>query len=107
MKVDWHPRARIGKDQISDYIRERFGARHVNKFQQSVERTLKMIMRYPEIGTIDPLFADRPRTYRSVIIDGLSKMVYFVEGDIIYIAAFWDCRREPKALVEQTRGVES
>ena len=62
-----------------------------------------MIKHHPEIGPIDPLFADRPRTYRSVVIDGLSKMVYFVEGDIIYISAFWDCRRDPAAEADRVK----
>ena len=54
------------------------------------------ICEYPNIGTIDPLFSDRTEVYRSVIIDGLSKMVYFIKEDTIYIAAFWDCRQEPE-----------
>lgn len=103
MKVDWHPRARIGREQVADYIRERFGARHVKKFRQSVDQTVRMIMRHPEIGSIDPLFVDRPRTYRSVIIDNLSKIVYFVEGDVIYIAAFWDCRRDPSTEADSVK----
>ena len=59
--------------------------------------------RNPYVGKIDPLFADRPRTYRSVVINGLSKMIYFIEDDLIYIAAFWDTRREPKKQAEQMK----
>ena len=57
---------------------------------------------HPNLGPIDPLYADRIVAYRSVNINGLSKMVYRIEDDIIYIAAFWDCRREPKSQAEQT-----
>ena len=59
-----------------------------------------MLQRSPYIGPIDPLFDDRPVTYRSVIINGLSKMVYYIDDDVIYIAAFWDTRREPKKQAE-------
>ena len=37
----------------------------------------------------------------------MNKMVYRITDDCIEIADFWDCRREPKALVEQTRRVEN
>lgn len=47
--------------------------------------------------------SDRARTYRSVIINGLNKLVYFTEGDILYIAGFWDTRREPKNQARQTK----
>ena len=109
MKISWHEEAKVGRRQVAKYICKQFGVSRAEKFRQSVDQTVQMIMRHPEIGPIDPLFADRPRTYRSVIVDRLSKMVYRYDEDekIIHIVAFWDCRREPKALVEQTRRVEN
>ena len=55
------------------------------------------------MGVIDPLFVSYRRTYRSIIINGLSKLVYFIDGEDIYIAAFWDTRQEPKAQAEQVK----
>ena len=43
-----------------------------------------------------PLFASHAATYRSIIINGLNKMVYRVDDDVIYIVAFWDTRMEPE-----------
>ena len=51
---------------------------------------------WKRFGFPDPLFSHRRYVYRSVIINGLSKLVYYVDNDSIYIAAFWDTRREPK-----------
>jgi hypothetical protein len=34
---------------------------------------------------------------------GLNKMVYRVDGDIIYIVAFWDTRKEPKEQANQIK----
>ena len=59
-------------------------------------------MQSPNIGSIDSLYADRPITYRSIIINGLSKMVYRIDDDIIHIVGFWDCRQEPKGQAAQT-----
>lgn len=56
------------------------------------------------MGAIDPLFEDFSIAYRSIVINRLSKMVYYIDNDtVIYIVAFWDCRRELKALASQVK----
>ena len=55
-----------------------------------------LIKQSPNIGFIDPLFSERPQTYRSFIVNNLNKMVYREDGDVIYIVAFWDTRMEPE-----------
>ena len=102
MNYIWDPKAQFERDQIADYIYERFGEKRSMKFLDDVDEAVDMILHHPSIGTIDPLFADRSVTYRSVVVDGLSKMVYRVEDEVIYIAAMWDCRREPHVQAEQT-----
>lgn len=102
MIVNWDPKATNGRENIADYIREKFGIIRERKFKQNIEQTVETICEYPNIGTIDPLFSDRTEEYRSVIIDGLSKMVYFIKEDTIYIAAFWDCRQEPETEAAET-----
>ena len=103
MKVVWDPKATIGKRKIANYIRRKFGINRVKNFRQEVDQIVEMIVCHPNLGFIDPLFDDRPKTYRSIIINGLSKMVYFIEDDIIYITAFWDCRQEPKKQARQVK----
>lgn len=107
MKVVWQAPAKKGKTQVASYIYRRFGIESVKKFRQQVDQTVQMIMRHPSIGGIDPLFADRPVAYRSVIINGLSKMVYRFEDETIYIVAFWDTRREPQFQSQQVKDGES
>ncbi len=104
MKVIWQECVKVGRRQVAAYIRKEFGTKRAAKFRQEVGETTKMLCDTPQIGSIDPLFADRPQTYRSVVIKGLSKMVYRIDGDVIYIVAFWDTRREPK---NQARNVKS
>ena len=99
MKVIWSEMAREGRRQISRYIGERFGLNREKVFKQKVEQSVTMIMNYPRIGSLDPLFADRQEEYRSIVIDGLSKMVYRTDNDTLHIVAFWDCRQEPNEKV--------
>ena len=101
MRVEWSEKAEWNRDPIGDYICERFGYKRMEKYIEEVDQTIGMIMRTPNIGSIDPLFRDHPIAYRSVIINSLSKMVYYVQGDTIRIAAFWDTRQEPKTQARQ------
>lgn len=94
MKVDWTNNASRQKDKVADYIRDQFGYRYKKKFIQEVDKTIRMIMRHPNIGQMDPLFTDRSYAYRSIIIKGLSKLVYLVIDDTIYIVGFWDTRMD-------------
>ena len=103
MRVIWHPQAEDALDQVANYIREQFGVKRRKFFLQEVRQTTKMLQRSPYIGPIDPLFDDRPNAYRYIIINGLSKMVYYIDDNLIYIAAFWDIRREPKKQAEQVK----
>lgn len=103
MKVIWDPKARQGRNHVANYIHWQFGTKQKDKFLLEVRKTIKILKTHPNIGSIDPLFEDRPKTYRSVIIHGLSKMVYFIDGETIYIAAFWDTRREPKKQAKEVK----
>lgn len=94
MKAIWDSEAKKAQRQVTSYIRKEFGVKRAKKFRQEVDDTVNQLLRSPGIGQIDPLFRDRTRTYRSVIINGLNKLVYFTEGDILYIVGFWDTRMD-------------
>ena len=94
MRVIWDPKAKENGTQVADYIRRQFGAKYKTRFLQEVRQVTQQLRRSPGIGQIDPLFADRARTYRSVIINALNKLVYFVSDDILYVAGFWDTRMD-------------
>ena len=103
MRAKWTDLAKEQRRQIADYIRREFGLKRKKKFMQEVDHTVRMLMQSPGIGPIEPLFADRPKAYRSVIINGLNKLVYYVENDAIYIEAIWDTRQEPEEQAAQVK----
>ncbi|MBP5573308.1 MAG: type II toxin-antitoxin system RelE/ParE family toxin [Bacteroidales bacterium] len=95
MKTIWDPAAKESLRQIARYINTQFGRETRRNFITKVHETETLLKRHPNIGFPDPLFSHRRYVYRSVIINGLSKLVYYVDNDSIYIAALWDTRREP------------
>lgn len=107
MKVKTLEQAEMAIKKTAIYIKREFGVRSRDKFLSKVEETKELLSFNPYLGPVEPLLADRPTTYRSVVVANMNKMVYRITDDCIEIADFWDCRREPKALVEQTSGVEN
>lgn len=101
MKAIWDPNARKSLYKIARYIQTKYGIEARKDFIRQVRETERLILSNPFLGAIDPLFEGRKRSYRSTVINRLSKMVYFIDGESIYIAAFWDTRREPKQQAEQ------
>ena len=103
MRVEWTDRAKEEKKQVADYIRDRFGLRHKRCFIQDVNKIVKMLMHQPNAESIEPLLDDQPKTFRSIVVNRFSKIVYRIDGDIIYIVAFWDVRRNPDTLANEVK----
>ena len=90
MKVIWQTNALRQRTGVAEYIRQEFGAKRKKRFLQEVRQVTQQLKRSPGIGQIDPLFSDRAETYRSVIINGLNKLIYRIEDKTIHIVGFWD-----------------
>ncbi len=102
MTILWHKRAAAQLHQVEDYVLRDFGERVRQEFMDEVEQTILALAEMPTMGKLDSLFAHRKQAYRSIIIRRLNKVVYYVKGNTLHIAAFWDTRREPKNQARQT-----
>ena len=102
MNVVWHAQAEEALINAAVYIQNHFGKRFREKFVVNVQQTEQALRLNPNLGKIEPLLVKREKEYRSIVVGSLNKIIYYVDGDLIYIADFWDVRREPKALAEQT-----
>lgn len=102
MNVIWHVQAEEALIDAAVYIQNHFGKRFREKFVGSVRQTEYALRLNPYLGKLEPLLMNRVREYRSIVVGTLNKIIYHVDSDVIYIADFWDVRREPKTLAEQT-----
>ena len=102
MKVKWTERAKKQRNEVANYIGRQFGAKRKYQFKQEIRDTTNLLKRSPYIGLIDPLFEGFAATYRSVIINGLNKLVYRIDDETIHIVTFWDTRMEPGEQRDQT-----
>jgi len=96
-KVKWNPRA---KDKFSDtalFIKKAFGALVATNFVKEVHQTVRYIRNNPGIGAAERYLEGTSVLYRSIVVQRLNKIIYWVNDDVIEIVDFWDCRREPIA----------
>lgn len=88
--------------QTARYIQQQFGTTARVAFRNEIRLVVDILRVNPNLGPIEPLLADAPVSYRSIVVRRLNKIIYWINGDVIEIVDFWDCRREPKSQAAQT-----
>ena len=103
MTTIWDPDAIESLRDVANYIKRSFGKKARQNFMLKVYETEELLKRNPDIAQKDPLFEDRADVYRSIFINNLSRLVYRVDGDVVNIVGFWDCRRDPVAQAKRVK----
>ena len=101
--VEWTGKAMVNFRHIARYITFAFGKRTTEKFEKNIAEWEARIARNPGIGIREPLMAGRPEGFRSVVVHRNCKLVYYVDGNTLYIADVWDTRREPAAQADNVK----
>jgi len=99
MTVIWHPEATLSAAQTAEYIRLRDGETASESFIEAIDEAIETLKAFPESSPEERLFRKNPLHFRSVPIQKLSKIIYRIEGDTIYVVDFWDTRMKPWTLV--------
>lgn len=93
MRVLWTKKAIAGWQEVADYILAEFGDRAMQTFLEHSEGAEETISLLPNIGSVEWSDTQEGVVYRYVTINRRSKMLYYVDGDTIFIADFWDVRK--------------
>ena len=101
--VEWTDKAMAHFLRTTHYLTAEFGRKAAGKFEKNIAEWEALIACNPGIGPREPLLAHRAEGFRSVVIHKNCKLVYYVEGDTLYIAALWDTRREPRLQADNTK----
>lgn len=89
--------------QAAQYIRSEFGTNRRKQFMQEIRHARSLIESNPSVGPVEPLLTDLPGAYSSYVMNRINKIIYRVDGNIIFIVDFWDVRRAPESLVSQVK----
>lgn len=93
MRVLWTKKAIAGWQEVADYILADFGDRAMQTFLERTEEAEETLFLLPNIGSVEWNDTQEGVVYRYVTINRRSKMLYYVDGDVIFIADFWDVRK--------------
>ena len=74
--------------EISSYIQDKFGISLFLRFEREVKETGSALLRFPNLGKPEPLLAHRPQSMRSIPIGKLTKMIYYIDDDVILRGRF-------------------
>jgi len=98
MNLEVSKRAQSQWLRILVYYNEMGGQRAAANLHQKYMKKRERLLKHPESGFLEPLLADRKIRYRASIINDYYKVIYYVMGDTLRIAAFWDMRMNPERL---------
>jgi len=98
MQIEVSKRAQRQWLRILVYYNEMGGARAATKLHNKYLQKQQRLLKYPESGFPEPLLSDRKIRYRASVINEYYKVIYYIKGDILRIAAFWDMRMHPEKL---------
>ena len=95
MIIQWTEKAENQLDKIFDYIKVESKLSAIKIYNQILNE-VEILTKFPNIAPIEPLLEDD--FYRSLLVNRRYKVVYFVNDEIIYIVAVFDCRQNPDRL---------
>lgn len=98
MKLIWFNEALDELDDIYTFYYSKSPDVAVNLCNSIISET-DYLLDYPYLAAIEPILADKNQLFRSLVTkDGLFKIVYYVQGENIFITRIFCCRRDPKDL---------
>ncbi len=71
---------------------EHAAIRLYNDFLDEIDR----LRDFPLMAAVEPVLINEPQIFRGLIVKHNYKVIYYIKGDTVYIAAIWDCRQDPK-----------
>ncbi len=97
MKTEWSEKAKREMQRIFYYLEPLAGTRTARKVISGIYKRAKILERNPLAGQREDSLEDRPEGFRR-LVEGNYKIIYYINGDTVRIAAVFDCRRDPVAL---------
>lgn len=100
-KTIWKKSARAKYKKTTRWYFDNMGRSAARKFMQGITEDVKRISTHPGIGKREPLLADQPENFQSLVSHRNTQIVYYTDNERIYIVDFWDCRRNPSDMANE------
>lgn len=98
MELQYTKQAKQEFLRIVEIYGEFSGPISANKFIDKINNINRMLIKHPYIGHPEEFLANRKHPYRSKSITKYYRMIYYQEGETIWVVDFWDSRQDPAKL---------
>lgn len=100
MRIVWTARYNKSLENIFACARDFYSRTTLKKLNTSIKNTETILIGKALLGAIEPLLIGKEKEYRHIVVKPYFKIIYRVEGDIIYMIDIWDTRRNPEKLID-------
>ena len=67
------------------------------KMYNGIIEEVEILATQPYLGKVESLLEGLEFPFRSLVTkSGLYKIIYFIDGDTVYISRIWNCRQDPR-----------
>ena len=105
MNTHWLESAERDIDSIYDYYANDKSIKVADKIYNEIVDASYSLVNFPFMAPIERDLTSSKRQFRSLLVLKHYKIIYFIEGDFIYIAAVWDCRTDPDFNIDRTNNI--
>ena len=100
MEVIWTRFATNSLFEILNFVKNQAGPSVSLKTKKQIFRATRNIPNFPLSGKLEPVLIETGIDYRFKIC-GKYKIIYRIEGKIVYIIDVFDCRQSPEKLIKR------
>ena len=100
MRVEWTAQGNRAFEFIMTCAQQFYSRDLLRKLNTDLKRIERLMADNPQMGSLELQAEGRNYEYRSIVLCKPFKLIYFIEGDCLYIADIWDTRRLPETLVK-------
>lgn len=97
-QIEWDEEALVVLKAIYVWYQNNMSQKAADKFRNGILENVQKLTTNPLLGKVEEALKERKREYRSLLEYPHHRIIYFIEGSIIYIAYIWDNRMNTKKL---------
>lgn len=103
MVLTWLAPAKESLKEIAEYYKREYSKSSASKIVRQIRVAVENLKDFPQMAAVELLLEDEPIIYRSLVVTGTYKVIYYIGSNTIYIYDIWDCRQAPETNVKKIK----
>ena len=99
MRLEWSEEAAEDLETLYYYYSQ-WNSQGALRIYNEILDGADVLLTFPKAGKVDYRLMGKMHSYRSYVIHKNFELIYYLENEVIYIAAVWSCQRNPERLTQ-------